>query len=46
MFLREQRWYSCVKTTQQDSVPDGETTVMLLGAALRALGMVRRFLMG
>ena len=27
------------------SVPDGGTTVMLLGAALGALGMVRRFLM-
>jgi hypothetical protein len=27
-------------------VPDGGTTVMLLGAALGALGMVRRFLMG
>ena len=28
------------------SVPDGGTTVMLLGAALGALGMARRFLMG
>jgi VPDSG-CTERM motif len=28
------------------AVPDGGTTVMLLGAALGALGMVRRFLMG
>jgi hypothetical protein len=27
-------------------VPDGGTTVMLLGAALGALGVVRRFLMG
>jgi VPDSG-CTERM motif len=27
-------------------VPDGGTTVMLLGAALGALGMARRFLMG
>ena len=27
-------------------VPDGGTTVMLLGAALGALGLVRRFLMG
>jgi len=27
------------------SVPDGGTTVMLLGAALGALGMARRFLM-
>ena len=26
------------------SVPDGGTTVMLLGAALGALGMVRRYL--
>jgi hypothetical protein len=26
------------------SVPDGGTTAMLLGAALGALGMVRRFL--
>jgi VPDSG-CTERM motif len=26
------------------SVPDGGTTVMLLGAALGALGMARRFL--
>jgi hypothetical protein len=28
------------------AVPDGGTTVMLLGAALGALGMARRFLMG
>jgi len=28
------------------AVPDGGTTVMLLGAALSALGVVRRFLMG
>ena len=28
------------------TVPDGGTTVMLLGAALGALGMARRFLMG
>ncbi len=28
------------------AVPDGGTTVMLLGAALGALGMVRRFFMG
>ena len=28
------------------NVPDGGTTVMLLGAALGALGMARRFLMG
>jgi VPDSG-CTERM motif len=27
-----------------NSVPDGGTTVMLLGAALGALGMARRFL--
>ena len=27
-------------------VPDGGTTVMLLGTALGALGVVRRFLMG
>jgi len=27
-------------------VPDGGATVMLLGAALGALGMARRFLMG
>jgi hypothetical protein len=30
----------------QGQVPDGGTTVMLLGAALGALGMARRFLMG
>ena len=30
----------------QGNVPDGGTTVMLLGAALGALGMARRFLMG
>lgn len=28
-----------------NNVPDGGTTVMLLGAALAALGMARRFLM-
>jgi hypothetical protein len=28
------------------AVPDGGTTAMLLGAALGALGVVRRFLMG
>jgi hypothetical protein len=28
------------------SVPDGGTTVMLLGAALGALGLARRFLKG
>jgi VPDSG-CTERM motif len=27
-----------------DSVPDGGATIMLLGAALGALGMARRFL--
>ncbi len=31
---------------QPPGVPDGGTTVMLLGAALGALGMARRFLMG
>jgi hypothetical protein len=31
---------------QPPPVPDGGTTVMLLGAALGALGMARRFLMG
>ena len=30
----------------QGHIPDGGTTVMLLGAALGALGMARRFLMG
>jgi len=29
-----------------DAVPDGGTTVMLLGAALGALGMARRYLIG
>jgi hypothetical protein len=33
-------WGNCA------GVPDGGTTVMLLGAALGALGMARRFLMG
>jgi hypothetical protein len=33
-------------TAPNGSVPDGGATVMLLGAALGALGMVRRFLMG
>jgi hypothetical protein len=28
------------------TAPDGGTTVMLLGAALGALGMVRRYLIG
>jgi hypothetical protein len=32
--------------TGTPGVPDGGTTVMLLGAALGALGMARRFLMG
>jgi VPDSG-CTERM motif len=31
---------------REGQVPDGGTTVMLLGAALGALGMARRFLMG
>jgi hypothetical protein len=29
-----------------NAVPDGGTTVMLLGAALGALGMARRYLIG
>jgi|SRR5882757_3887299 len=33
-------------TAPGGAVPDGGTTVMLLGAALGALGMVRRFLIG
>jgi protein with PEP-CTERM/exosortase system signal len=33
-------------TAAGGAVPDGGTTVMLLGAALGALGVVRRFLMG
>ncbi len=33
-------------TTPGGAVPDGGTTVMLLGAALGALGLGRRFLMG
>jgi hypothetical protein len=33
-------------TAPGGAVPDGGTTVMLLGAALGALGVVRRFLMG
>ena len=33
-------------TAPGGAVPDGGTTVMLLGAALGALGIVRRFLMG
>ena len=33
-------------TAPSGAVPDGGTTVMLLGAALGALGVVRRFLMG
>jgi hypothetical protein len=33
-------------TAPGGAVPDGGTTVMLLGAALGALGLVRRFLMG
>ena len=35
-----------VFTAPGGAVPDGGTTVMLLGAALGALGVVRRFLMG
>jgi hypothetical protein len=33
-------------TAPGGAVPDGGTTVMLLGAALGALGVVRWFLMG
>ncbi len=33
-------------TAANGAVPDGGTTAMLLGAALGALGMVRRFFMG
>jgi hypothetical protein len=33
-------------TAPEGAVPDGGATVMLLGAALGALGVVRRFLMG
>jgi hypothetical protein len=33
-------------TAAGGAVPDGGTTAMLLGAALGALGVVRRFLMG
>ena len=33
-------------TAPSGGVPDGGTTAMLLGAALGALGLVRRFLMG
>ena len=32
--------------TGGSAVPDGGTTAMLLGAALGALGLVRRFFMG
>ena len=33
-------------TAADGAVPDGGTTALLLGAALGALGMVRRFFMG
>jgi len=37
--------YTLLNPTTGGSVPDGGATVMLLGAALGALGMARRFLM-
>jgi hypothetical protein len=39
-------WFLDDVSVNAVGVPDGGSTVMLLGAALGALGMVRRFLMG